>query len=248
MSEIERLVDTGADGADATHLQTLDFHGDQIYLVDVSGKPHIVLRPAIEALGLSYARQFRKLESRSWATVALAATVGADGKQREMVVVDVRTFLMLLATVDENRIAEQARPKLIAYQAEIADAIEAYWTEGRAFNPRVVAPYEPIAFTWAELAAVVRQRHGINMSVVVLTRTLRAAGVLLQNTTPSTAFARSFTFSGTAWLVSPHAVAVLAAKAYDAFTRLEAEGFVHSRLAVGPPGTIQGELEAGGAA
>lgn len=213
-----------------TELQSFDFQGDQIFLVDVSGKPHIVLRPAIEALGLSYARQFRKLETRSWATVALAATVGADGREREMVVVDVRTFLMLLATVDENRVAEDVRPKLIAYQAEIADAIERYWTEGRAFNPRVVAPYEPIAFTWAELAAVIRQRHGINMSVITLTRTLRAAGVLLQNGSPAKDYARSFCFSGTAWLVSPRAVAMLAATAYDTFTRLEARGFVQSRV------------------
>lgn len=222
-----------------TDLRSFDFHGDRIFLIDVSGKPHVVLRPAIEALGLSYARQFRKLESRSWATVALAATVGADGRDREMVVVDVRTFLMLLATVDENRVAEEVRPKLIAYQAEIADAIEAYWTQGQAFNPRVVAPYEPIAFTWTELAAVIRQRHGINMSVITLRRTLRAAGVLLQNWEPSTKFNRSFCFSGTAWLVSPRAVATLAALTYDEFTKLEARGFVQSRVDDGslPAGT-----------
>jgi hypothetical protein len=231
-----------------TEVQSFDFHGDRVLLVNVSGKPHIVLRPAIDALGLSYARQFRKLEGRSWATVALAATVGADGKARDMVVVDVRTFLMLLATVDENRVAEHVRPKLIAYQAEIADAIEAYWTQGRAFNPRVVAPYEPIAFTWAEMAAVIRQRHGINMSVVTLTRTLRAAGVLRQDGTPFAAFARSFCFSGTAWMVSPAAVALLAAKAYDTFTNLEALGFVQSRLDVTPVDDAPTQLEIGGAA
>jgi hypothetical protein len=246
MSEIERI---GDDASDAAPVHTFDFHGDPVHLVDISGKPHIVLRSAIDTLGLSYSRQFRKLESRSWATVALAATVGADGRAREMVVVDVRTFLMLLATVDENRVAEHVRPKLIEYQAEIADAIEAYWTEGRAFNPRVVAPYEPIAFTWAEMAAVIRQRHGLNMSVVVLMRTLRAAGVLLQNGTPSKAFATSFCFSGSAWLVSPSAVALIATKAYDAFTRLEAQGFVQSRLQVAPPGIAdQSELDVGGAA
>ena len=43
---------------------------------------------------------------------------------------------MLLATVDASRVSQVVRPKLIAYQAEVADAIEAYWTKGVAINPR----------------------------------------------------------------------------------------------------------------
>lgn len=114
----------------------IPFHGDDILTVEVAGKPHVILKPAVEALGLDYWAQARKLRERSWATTALAAVVAADGKSREMVTVDVRTFLMLLATVDERRVAEDVAPKLIAYQAEVADVIEQYWTEGAALNPR----------------------------------------------------------------------------------------------------------------
>jgi hypothetical protein len=32
-------------------------------------------------------------------------------------------------------VAEDARPKLAAYQAEVADVIEKYWTKGGALNP-----------------------------------------------------------------------------------------------------------------
>lgn len=53
-----------------------------------------------------------------------------------MQAVDVRTFLMLLATINEKHVAATVRPKLIAYQAEVADAIEAYWTKGGAINSR----------------------------------------------------------------------------------------------------------------
>jgi hypothetical protein len=120
-------------------VHALDFHGDRLLLVDVGGKPRIVLRPAMEALGLDYATQFTKLRQRSWAVVGQSPTTGADGKTYQMVTVDVRTFLMLLATVDENRVAEAVRPKLVAYQAEVADAIEAYWTKGVAINPGATA-------------------------------------------------------------------------------------------------------------
>lgn len=114
----------------------LDLSVGSIHTTLVDGQPHIVIRPAVEELGLSYPAQYRKLQSRSWATIAQQATVAEDGKVREMDVVPVRTFLMLLATVNENRVSEAARPILVAFQNETADAIEAYWTRGGAINER----------------------------------------------------------------------------------------------------------------
>ncbi|MBZ6207451.1 phage antirepressor N-terminal domain-containing protein [Streptomyces olivaceus] len=114
----------------------LDLSAGSIHTTLVDGQPHVVLKPAVEELGLSYPAQSRKLKTRSWATVAQTATVAEDGKTREMDVVPVRTFLMLLATVNENRVADETRPTLVAFQNETADAIEAYWTEGGVINPR----------------------------------------------------------------------------------------------------------------
>ena len=68
---------------------------------------------------------------------------------------DVKTFLMLLATVDEHRVAEHVRPKLIAYQAEVADAIEQYWTRGGTINPRAsVSQLEVLAAQAGVLTAL----------------------------------------------------------------------------------------------
>lgn len=119
-----------------TDLIALDFHGDSLLLADVNGKPHVVLKPAVEALGLDYPTQYNKLRGRSWATVGQSPMVASDGRVREMTTVDVRTFLMLLATIDERRVAKDVAPKLVMYQAEVADAIESYWTKGGAINPR----------------------------------------------------------------------------------------------------------------
>lgn len=114
----------------------LDLSAGSVQTVLVDGAPHIVLKPAIDELGLDYSTQLAKLRSRSWATVGQSPMVADDGKVRSMAVVPVRTFLMLLATVNENRVAEQHRGTLIAFQNETADAIEAYWTQGGAINPR----------------------------------------------------------------------------------------------------------------
>lgn len=112
------------------------FHGDDLLCVEVGGRPHVILRPAIEALGLDYSTQVRKLRGKSWARVGMMPTRDSAGRTQEAITVDVRTFLMLLATIDEDRVAGSVRPKLVAYQAEVADAIESYFTRGGAINPR----------------------------------------------------------------------------------------------------------------
>ncbi|WP_405184245.1 phage antirepressor N-terminal domain-containing protein [Streptomyces albidoflavus] len=114
----------------------LDLSAGSVHTVLVDGQPHVVLKPAVEELGLDYSTQLAKLRKRSWAVVGQSPATGSDGKTYEMKVVPVRTFLMLLATVNENRVAEQARPILIAFQNETADAVEAYWTQGGAINER----------------------------------------------------------------------------------------------------------------
>jgi hypothetical protein len=115
----------------------LDLSAGSIHTVLVDSQPHIVLKPAIDDLGLSYAAQYRKLQTRSWASVAQTAMqMPGDGQTRTHTTVPVRTFLMLLANVNENRVAESVRPTLVAFQNETADAIEAYWTQGGALNPR----------------------------------------------------------------------------------------------------------------
>ncbi|CAH9419590.1 putative prophage antirepressor [Streptomyces globisporus] len=114
----------------------LDLSAGSIQTTLIDGVPHIVLKPAVEELGLAYSPQLRKLKTRSWGTVTETVTVAEDGKPRLMSVTTVRSFLMLMSNVNENRVAEEVRPTLIAFQNETADAIEAYWTQGGAINPR----------------------------------------------------------------------------------------------------------------
>lgn len=115
----------------------LDLSAGSIHATLINGQPHIVLKPAVEELGLDYSTQLAKLKTRSWASVGQSPMqMPGDDQMRAVTVVPVRTFLMLLATVNENRVKVESRPTLVAFQNETADAIEAYWTEGGAINPR----------------------------------------------------------------------------------------------------------------
>lgn len=204
------------------------FHGDELLTVEVDGKPHVALKPALEAIGLDSWTQIEKLRGKSWARTSLVLVRDGAGRSQETTVVDVRTFLMLLATIDERRVAEHVRPKLIDYQSEVADAIEAYWTRGRAVNPRAVD--EPVTYTWDEVTTIIRQRYGVVVSVPRLTRVLRTAGILRQTGVPKKAHQHFFWFTGTAWEIHPHAIPFLTRSFEDTTRELADFRFIQQRL------------------
>lgn len=121
-----------------TELATIPVPGSDATLVAtlVGGKPFVALKPMCEALGIDAWTQQRKLNGKSWATTSMMTAVAADGKPREMFMIDRRTMTMWLATIDENRVAEAALPTVRAFQAEAADALDAYFHDGQAINPR----------------------------------------------------------------------------------------------------------------
>jgi hypothetical protein len=133
----------------------IDLSAGSIHTILVDGQPHIVLKPAIEDLGLDYSTQLAKLRTRSWATVGQSPMVAEDGKTRDMATAPARTFLMLLATINENRVKAAARPTLVAFQNETADAIEAYWTQGGVINPRATEGQLDALISRAKLQAEV---------------------------------------------------------------------------------------------
>lgn len=164
----------------------LDLSHGSIHTVLVDGQPHVVLKPAIDALGLAYAAQLRKLKTRSWATVAQTDTVAEDGKIREMATVPVRTFLMLLANVNENRVKPEVCPVLVAFQNETADAVEAYWTKGIAANPRIIEATQvsPTTVSWEQAAAIARLQYGLNVDTAELRELLNKGGILTNTGRP----------------------------------------------------------------
>ncbi|AHH22080.1 antirepressor protein ANT domain-containing protein [Nocardia nova SH22a] len=134
----------------------------QIVATEIDGKPMVSVRHACEAIGIDYSTQIARLKRWSWATVGMSTTVGSDGKAREMAMIDRRTFTSWLTHIDANRVAEQARPIVEAFQAEAADALDAYFNEGGAINPKASeAQLDRIAQQAQAQAAVIRALQGI---------------------------------------------------------------------------------------
>jgi hypothetical protein len=121
----------------SAELATIPVRGSNASLVAtlIDGKPFVALKPMCDAIGIDVESQRRKLKAKSWATSVMSTEVAPDGRSREMLMIDRRTMTMWLATIDENRVNEESRPIVQAFQREAADALDAYFHEGGAINP-----------------------------------------------------------------------------------------------------------------
>lgn len=99
------------------------------------GEIYTALKPICENIGIAFNGQWERLNRTPWATVRMIRTVGADGKQRDMLAVTRKTLTMWLATIDTNRLSdEQARRNVVVYQQEAAEALDQYFNEGGAIR------------------------------------------------------------------------------------------------------------------
>ena len=94
------------------------------------GEKRIAIRPICEALGVSYQAQIDKVknDAKFNSTVMLSITVGADGKQREMVTIPFKKVFGWLYSINANNVKPEARENLIRYQEECNDALYTYFT------------------------------------------------------------------------------------------------------------------------
>lgn len=190
-----------------TELVHIPFRDGEVLAVTINDKPWIVLRPAYDAIGLRADWQIEKVRSQPWATTCVTQVVAEDGKVRDMIVADVRTFLMSLATIPAARVSETARPTLIAYQREVAEVIERHFLgDGAAYDP---APY---TWTLDEVCALLRQRYNVRHTVVSLNAALKSSGLFKQVGSPKADYEKWFHFTGTAWTVHPHCFKKVAVK------------------------------------
>ena len=106
-----------------------------IMAVQKDGTEWASITHVCDALGIDSKSQRRKIQGKSWAC-GVMMTLQVAGQNREVFMVDRRTLTMWLATIDTNRINENARPTLEAFQLEAANALDNYFHNGGAINPR----------------------------------------------------------------------------------------------------------------
>jgi hypothetical protein len=150
------------------------FYGTEIHTAKVNGEPVVVLKPTIDAMGLDYSSQLKKLKGRSWATVVETATVGADGRTRRMASLDLDGWAMLLANINETKVKPELRQTVIAYQKESAKALRQFWTQGAAVNPAITEDQARVTKDRIDEILVARRKEQVDYRRIV--KALSASG------------------------------------------------------------------------
>lgn len=120
----------------STQLSRITFAGGDIYAAEIDGEPQVAVKPVCDALGVQWEAQYKRLKRQPWASMSVMDMETPAGV-RKTTVVDRRTFTMWLATIETSRLKNQAaKDTLITFQREAADALDRYFHEGGAINPR----------------------------------------------------------------------------------------------------------------
>ena len=97
------------------------------------GEVLIPIRPICDALGVAYHAQYMKIKDDKFlsSTVMLSITVGADGKQREMVCIPLRFIFGWLFTINPANVSEEARESVMRYRLECYNALYDHFAMAR---------------------------------------------------------------------------------------------------------------------
>lgn len=118
-------------------LQHIPFHGTELVAVKQEENIWVSLRNACDSLGIQFDAQNKRLSRAPWAVKSIMDSTGIDGKNYQMIFIDKRTFTMWLATIDTSRLkSDRARTLVETFQKEAAEALENYFFNGGAINPR----------------------------------------------------------------------------------------------------------------
>lgn len=137
-------------------IQLFNFRGEALEVSKQGDDLFVSVRRVCEALGIDPRTQGRKLASTEWANVVeMTVWVGEDGRfgddlrghhdlagqERALSMIHVDSLPMWLATISPDKVAEAARPKLVAFQKEAARVLADHFL-GRRGEPRDLTIYE----------------------------------------------------------------------------------------------------------
>ena len=96
----------------------------------------VAIRPACDLLGIDASTQIRNLKNDPdflGSTMVNMTTVGADGKEREMVCLPLQFFFGWLAQIDHTKVKEEVRESVIKYKVEVCNVLYNHFMGARRF-------------------------------------------------------------------------------------------------------------------
>ena len=115
-----------------THIVAVPFHSDVLTAIETNNIVYIAMRPIVENLGLSWASQTVKLRKSQEKFGCFDIETPSNGGVQLMLCIPLRKLNGWLFSINPNKVREDIRPRLIAYQEECFQVLHDYFTTGQA--------------------------------------------------------------------------------------------------------------------
>jgi hypothetical protein len=140
------------------------------------GEDYIALKPLCEALGLSWPRQTKRTQGNPQFRCCLKAIPSAGGMQ-DMLCLPVLQIGMWLCTINANRVNDESRPKLLAFQEQLQVVIHDHLT-GKLSMERLQSLEQSVKILSEVVARLEFKIHDLRTENAELRAQLRATSIL----------------------------------------------------------------------
>lgn len=166
-------------------LQKVNFHGNEIAVIEKDGKQYVAMKPIVEAMGLDWKKQHALIHRDPVlsSTVTVTGIVADDGKKREMVCLPLDYLNGWLFKIPASRYTGKKREAIIMYQKECYKALFDYFHKGAAVNPN--ATDEQLQALYQTLTEEMERRISAEAEMKALERLVK---VIAQDALPKTKY------------------------------------------------------------
>ena len=116
-------------------LNTIDFHGQVLQIIDGNGRPYVPIKRICINLGLDWEGQRQRIErDQVLSEGACMIQVPSAGGEQEMLCLPLEYLNGWLFGIDERRVAPQIKDALVMYKREAYGALYNYFVKGFAID------------------------------------------------------------------------------------------------------------------
>lgn len=115
----------------------VEFQGSQLLTIFDGETVRVAMKPLVEALGIDWRSQRQKILGDAVLSKGVAlSTTPSEGGPQQTVTLPIDLMHGWLFKLNPERVAPEARERVIAYQRECYQVLHDYWVKGAAINPR----------------------------------------------------------------------------------------------------------------
>lgn len=132
-----------------TALILVPFRDTTLFVVDHEGQPYVPMKPVVEGMGLAWEPQFSKLKSNEKRWGITIIVIPSEGGNQPALCLPLRKLPGWLMTIHANKVRNELRSTIIAYQNECDEVLWRHWTEHQTPAPPIVATPPASGLDWA---------------------------------------------------------------------------------------------------